>query len=211
MNCEDVIEQLVETEEDALSVLEQSKLVAHLNDCESCQDALRGANALRMVRNQPVRSAPDGLFDRVIVQATHSTDSAARRSQFWTGAAFGGLLAAGIAIAVVTLGGFQAPSSSLPEVPVVTMALGERQEVDIAIDADKDLPGTTVNVVLSGDFEFAGFGKQRELSWTTDLEKGVNRLTLPLLAVGETEGHLIVRLEHEGTRRVFRLDLNLSG
>ena len=211
MNCDDVIEQLLDTDEDALSVLERSQLVAHLADCESCQDALRAANALRMVRKQPVLSAPDGLFDRVMNHTTHSTDSGARRSQFWTGVAFGGLLAAGIAIAVVTLGLFQAPSSSLPEVPVVTMALGERQEVDIAIDADKDLPGTTVNVVLSGDFEFAGFGKQRELSWTTDLEKGVNRLALPLLAVGETEGHLIVRLEHEGTRRVFRLDLNLSG
>ncbi len=211
MNCEDVIEQLVETDEDALSVLEQSKLVAHLSDCEACQDALRGAKALRMVRKLPVRSAPDGLFDRVMSHATQSTGSSARRSQFWIGAAFGGLLAAGVAIAVVTLGIFRAPSSSLPEVPVVTMALGEQQEVNIAIDAEKDLPGTTINILLSGGFEIAGFGKQRELSWTTDLAKGVNRLALPLFAVSDSEGHLIVRLEHEGTRRVFRVNLNLSG
>jgi hypothetical protein len=211
MNCEDVIEQLLETEEDALSVLEGNQLVAHLADCKSCQDALRGANALRMVRKQPVRSVPDGLFDRVMKHTTRSTNSAAKRSQFWIGAAFGGLLAAGIAIAVVTLGTFRAPISSPAEVPVVTMAMGEQQQVNIAIDADKDLPGTTVYVVLSGGFEIAGFGANRELSWTTDLEKGVNRLALPLQAVGDTQGHLIVRLEHEGTRRVFRVDLNLSG
>jgi len=211
MNCEDVIEQLVETEEDALSVLERGKLVAHLADCKSCQDALRGANALRMVRNQAVRTAPEGLFDRVMTRATRSTISGAKRSQFWTGAAFGGLLAAGIAIAVVTLSTFEAPSSSLPEVPVITMALGEQQEVNIAIDAAKDLPGTTVNVTLSGGFEIVGFGMQRELSWITDLEKGVNRLALPLLAVDDTGGHLVVRLQHEGTMRIFRVDLKMPG
>jgi hypothetical protein len=211
MNCDDVIEQLLDAEEDALSVLERSQLVAHLADCRSCQDALRAANALRMVRKEPVRSAPDGLFDRVMARATNAAIPGARKFQFWTGAAFGGLLAAGIAIAVVTLGTFRAPISSPPEVPVVTMALGEQQDINIAIDAEQDLPGTTVNVVLAGDFEIAGFGEQRELSWTTDLDKGVNKLALPLLAVGDTEGHLIVRLEHDGTRRIFRVNLNLSG
>lgn len=211
MNCEDVIEQLVETEEDALSVLERSKLVAHLAACQSCQHALRGANALRLVRNQAVGAAPDGLFDRVMTRATRSTNSAGKRSQFWIGAAFGGLLAAGIAIAVVTLGMFGTPGSSLPEVPVITIALGEQQQVNIAIDAEKDLPGTIVNVTLSGGFEIVGFGMQRDLSWTTDLEKGLNRLTLPLLAVDNTGGHLVVRLEHEGTMRVFRVDLKIPG
>lgn len=211
MNCSDVIEQLLDTEEDALSVLERSQLVAHLADCKSCQDALRAANALRMVRKKPIQSPPDGLFDRVMARATNAEIPDARRFQFWAGAAFGGLLAAGIAIAVVTLATLKAPISAPPEVPVVTMALGEQQEINIAIDAEQDLPGTTVNVVLSGDFEIAGFGKQRELSWTTDLEKGVNKLALPLLAVGDTDGHLIVRLEHEGTHRVFRVNLNLSG
>jgi len=211
MNCDDVIDQLLKTEEDALSVLERSQVVAHLADCKSCQEALRAANALRMVRKQPLRSAPDGLFDRVMARATKAASPGARRFQFWTGAAFGGLLAAGIAVAVVTLGIFRAPISAPPEVPVITMALGEQQEINIAIDAEQDLPGTTVNVVLSGGFEIAGFGRQRELSWTTDLEKGVNKLALPLLAVDDREGHLIVRLEHEGTRRVFRVDLNLSG
>jgi hypothetical protein len=138
-------------------------------------------------------------------------DAGAGGSRFWIGAAFGGLLVAGIAIAVVTLGLLQAPTASIPEVPVVTMALGEQQDVNIAIDADKDLPGTKVSVSLSGGFEIAGFGSLRELSWTTDLENGVNRLALPLLAVGDGDGHLIVRLEHDGTQRVFRVDLNLSG
>jgi len=211
MNCEDVIELLVETEEDALSVLEQSKLVAHLSDCESCQDAVRAANALRIVKRQPVRSAPDGLFNRIMIHTTHATGSRTRSSQFWIGAAFGGLLAAGIAIVVVTLGIFRAPELALPEVPVVTMALGEPQDVSIAIDAEKDLPGTTVNVVLAGGVEIVGFGDRRELSWSTDLEKGVNRLALPLLAVDGSGGHLIVRLEHEGTERIFRVDLKATG
>ena len=64
---------------------------------------------------------------------------------------------------------------------------------------------------LSGGFEIVGFGDLRELTWSTDLEKGVNKLTLPLSAVAVAGGQLVVRLEHEGTTREFRVDLNITG
>jgi hypothetical protein len=90
------------------------------------------------------------------------------------------------------------------------MALGERQDVDIAIDAERNLPNTLVNVTLSGGFEIVGFGEQQTLSWNTDLEKGVNKLTLPISAIGSGTGLLLVRLEHDGVGREFRVQLNVD-
>jgi hypothetical protein len=63
-------------------------------------------------------------------------------------------------------------------------------------------------MTLSGDFEIAGFGQQQSLSWNTDLKQGVNKLTLPISAIGSGTGLLLVRLEHEGVERVFSVRLN---
>ena len=165
---------------------------------------------MRMVKNRPAQQPPDGLFTRVMAEATKPVPKASGRPQFWAGTAVGGFLAAGIAIAIVSLGFFDSPTDSVVATPIVTMALGGQQEISIAIDAERDLLNTTVNVLLSGGIEIVGLGAQRELSWNTDLQKGVNKLTLPITAVDLADGHLIVRLEHEGTQRIFRVDLKID-
>ncbi|MFT5502076.1 MAG: hypothetical protein ACI88G_002218 [Woeseiaceae bacterium] len=209
MNCEDVIEQLLEAV-NPQDELENRKLTAHVENCDSCRDALRGANAMRVVKNRPAQRPPDGLFTRVMAEATKPVPKAPGRSQFWAGTAVGGFLAAGVAIAIVSFGFFETPTDSVVASPIITMALGDQQEISIAIDAERDLLNATVNVLLSGGIEIVGLGAQRELSWNTDLQKGVNKLTLPLTAVDLAEGHLIVRLEHEGTQRIFRVDLKID-
>jgi len=209
MNCEDVIEQLLEAG-NPQDELENRKLTGHVENCDSCRDALRGANAMRLVKNRPAHQPPDGLFTSVMAEATKPAPQAAGKSQFWAGTAVGGFLAAGIVMAIVSFGLFDSPPDSAVATPVVTMALGDQQEISIAIDAERDLLNTTVIVLVSGGVEIVGLGAQRELSWNTDLQKGVNKLTLPLTAVDLTEGHLVVRLEHEGTQRIFRVDLKID-
>jgi hypothetical protein len=66
-------------------------------------------------------------------------------------------------------------------------------------------------VFLSGGVELAGFGNQREISWSTDLEQGVNQLTLPVIATDLNGGSLLVRLDHEGVQKVFKVNLKTSG
>ena len=209
MNCEDVIEQLLEAG-NPQDELENRKLTAHVENCDSCRDALRGASAMRLVKNRPAQRPADGLFARVMSEATTPVPKAADRSQFWAGTAAGGFLAAGIAIAIVSFGFFDTPTDSVVASPIVTLALGGQQDISIAIDADRDLLNTTLNVSLSGGIEIVGLGAQRELSWNSDLHKGVNKLTLPITAVDLADGHLIVRLEHEGTQRIFRVDLKID-
>jgi len=209
MNCESVIQQLISAEE-SHDELELRKLSAHLDTCESCRDEWRGVKALRMVKFRPAFGPREGFYEAVIENSTRTTAPPSGRSHFWAGATFGGVLAAGIVFAVLTLGIFNNDTDGIDAAPVVTMALGEQQDVNIAIDAERNLPNTLVNVTLSGGFEIVGFGEQQTLSWNTDLEKGVNKLTLPISAIGSGKGLLLVRLEHEGVERVFRVQLNID-
>ena len=208
MKCETVIDRLISAEE-SQNEIEMRKLGAHLETCEACRDEWRGAVALRALRLRPVHEPREDLFAEVMLRTTQVPARAPGRSQFWAGTAFGGLLAAGIVFAVLTLGFFRTGPEA--EFPTVLMALGEQQEVSIAIDAERDLPNTMVNVTLSNGFEIAGFGEQRTLSWTTDLEAGVNKLSLPISAISEVDGQLLVHLEHEGTKRTFRVELKVAG
>ena len=73
----------------------------------------------------------------------------------------------------------------------------------VAIEADRPLQDATISILLSGDVQLEGFGDRRELSWTEDLDAGINKLTLPLKAVGESGGQLVVRLSHPDSEQLF--------
>jgi hypothetical protein len=61
--------------------------------------------------------------------------------------------------------------------------------------------------LLSGNVEIEGYGMQRELAWTENLDSGVNRLTLPVLANGLDGGQMIVRMSHPLSEQVFVINL----
>ena len=82
--------------------------------------------------------------------------------------------------------------------------------MEIAIDVDRPLAGAKISVMLAGDVEVEGFGSLRELSWSDDLESGVNRLTLPLRAIGADVGQVVVRLSHPDSEQLFVVKLKLD-
>ena len=79
--------------------------------------------------------------------------------------------------------------------------------MNIAIEADQLLQGAEISILLSGDVEIDGFGQRNELSWTDDLEPGVNQLTLPVRAIGERGGQMVVRLSHPDSEQIFVVQL----
>jgi hypothetical protein len=101
----------------------------------------------------------------------------------------------------------QVPTDRVPEFFV---SLEEPRQMSLAFETDRVLDGARITILLSGSVEIDGYGPRRELSWTDDLEAGVNRLSLPVIANGLKGGQMVVRLEHPQSEQVFVVRLQVE-
>ena len=170
-------------------------------------DARRGADALATLKNRELDNAPDGLFDQLMSNAVLSQNSHGGGQRFWLGAGFGGAVAASLFALALALGWFGSIATNEPEIAEFLVALNEPRQMDVAIETDRPLQGATISILLSGDIELDGFSGRRELTWSEDLEAGINRLSLPVLAMGERGGQMVVRLSHPLSEQVFIIHL----
>jgi len=210
MNCEMVADKMTAFVDGALPENESRACRAHLAGCEECRDALQGVAALRRLARQPKTALPAGLFDRIAAEVTQPA-VVARPQRFWLGAAFGGALAATLLAFAIALGVLVRPVA-LPQEDIArfSVATWEARPMDIAIDVERPLAGATISIMLAGDVEVEGYGSLRELTWTDDLDAGVNRLSLPLRAIGDNVGQVVVRLSHPDSEQLFVVKLKLD-
>lgn len=160
-----------------------------------------------MLKGRDTGEAPADLFDRIRSGLEPAPSRRQGDRRFWLGAGFGGAVAASL-FAVAFLLGWTAPTPrGTPGVAEFLVSLGEPRTMDIAIESDRPLQSARISVVLSGAVELDGYGARRELSWATDLQAGVNRLSLPVVAVDEGGGQLLVRLSHPQNEQWFMVRL----
>jgi len=133
---------------------------------------------------------------------------APRKTGFWLGVGVGAALAAGIAAAAVMM--LRPLSLSPPGAPAVTLAINEERDVDVALSSPEPLSNAEIHVAVSGDIGLRGFAEQRELRWRTDLDRGVNQLTLPIIALGPHGGQVLVEIQHGDKRRAFVVDVRTT-
>lgn len=170
-------------------------------------EAQRGKAALMELRHRKTESPSDELLKHVVATATGNSNGQGSSKRFWMGTAFGGAVAASlfaIAFSLGWTGGEQDPAESTAEFIV---ALGEPRQMNLAFETDRPLDGATISIILSGDVEIEGYGLQRELTWSENLDAGVNRLSLPVLASGIDGGQMIVRMTHPLSEQVFVINL----
>lgn len=212
MNCDIVADKLTELAAGTLSSYEAHACQAHIAECRMCRDALRGASAMREARMLDTQEVPAGLFERISAEVVRPHRPTARPQRFWLGAALGSALAASLLAAAIALGILVRPvTTPEPDVAQFYVTNAEARPMNIAIDLDRPLAGARISVMLAGDVEVEGYGSLRELSWNDDLEAGVNKLTLPLRAIGEDVGRVVVRLSHPASEQLFVINLKLDG
>ena len=68
-----------------------------------------------------------------------------------------------------------------------------------------------VRILLAGGIELDGLGTRRELKWKTDLEPGINRLTLPIVATDSSGGKILVAVGHGENQRSFVVEIDVNG
>lgn len=184
---------------------ERDDVLAHVDRCEDCRTALLGARALVELAARETGRPPAGLFEAIVEKAASRSARAPRDHRFWTGAGVGAMAASLLAVALFF--GWtdsRAPTGSIPEFAV---SVEEPRQMNLAFETDRVLEGATITILLSGSVEIDGYGSSRELSWTENLEAGVNRLSLPVIAKGFDGGQIVVRLEHPRSKQVFVVQL----
>jgi hypothetical protein len=180
---------------------ERKQVQAHVNSCEDCRAALRGAEALAELAARETGAPRADLFESVVEQAVSQPVRSPRDNRFWAGAGVGAIAASILAVALFF--GWEetrVPSGIAPE---FSISVDEPRQMDLAFETDRDLEGAQITILLSGSVEIDGYGPRRELRWTENLEAGVNRLSLPVIASGFEGGQIVVRLEHPQSEQVF--------
>ena len=177
----------------------------HIAACDDCANALEGASAMHSVRSWRTENAPDGTFDRVMSRTFDASERQSSGQRFWLGAGFGGAIAALLLAVAFALGMLAVPEEAA--VAEFYVSMDEARSMHVAIEADRPLQDATISIMLSGDVQIDGFGDRRELSWTDNLDAGVNKLTLPLIAIGEDGGQMVVRLNHPDSEQLFVVQL----
>jgi hypothetical protein len=204
MRCEDAIERIHTMEELGP---ELSAAFVHVTSCNECRAALRAVEALRSLRHEPLPVADDGAASRAIDYAVAYEPAKRYRLGFVGGMVSGLALAAAIAIVAFGLWLRGVDGLDGAAVPQVHLALNEPQAVTVTLESAEPLLAADVRVELRGAVALDGYDGQRELRWQTDLDRGVNQLTLPVVALDASGGQVLVEVTHGDKRRTFVLDV----
>jgi hypothetical protein len=182
----------------------------HALDCDDCHAAMRALDATRMLRGEPAPIITDGAIERAIDRALTTSSAERYRRGFWSGLASGAGIAAAVAalaVGVWLLGGVTEAPTAVPEVRI---ALNQRSDVTVTLESPEALANAEVRVELRGALALDGYAGQRELRWSTNLDRGVNQLTLPVVAIDARGGQVLVEVTHADKRRTFVLDVRAA-
>lgn len=207
MRCEDIEDLLNEHADTELPPAQRKDVEAHLATCDECSTAWHVAGALRRHRALPTPAPSAALIAKIA--AMRQPTGAKKRMSPWV-AAVGGALAAGIAL--VALDYYRTVVDvRVPPVPSLTMSLNETRDVSVSIDSPQAFMDVEVRVLLAGGIELEGLRGRRELKWKTDLEQGINRLTLPIVALDNSGGKMLVAVGQGEKQRAFVVQINVDG
>jgi hypothetical protein len=213
MNCLQFAALLDRHRCESLPPAMRDTVTEHIDRCDDCSSAWRAVQELQMLREHRTPAPRYALFDESMqvaaIVCAHETAVPPRRLKR---VGFGVALAASIVVAFFGIG-LLVENGNTDSPASVAIALNETRDISVAIGSEKALPGVHIQVSLNGGIELQGFAGRNAISWTTDLDAGINKLTLPVSALSTQGGTLVVQVEHEGKRRDFeiRIDGDANG
>ncbi|MBI5559500.1 MAG: zf-HC2 domain-containing protein [Deltaproteobacteria bacterium] len=209
MNCEKARQYRDDYLDDCLVEREKNSVRQHLDLCPRCRHVFnRDAEMLRALRSLPVPPPSPGFVERSFSKAGARSR---KPPQKWLIPSWAGALAASL-ILWLSIGMPHLPGHRTAEAPAaaVTITINEQKTVKLVVNAPRDLLNAQVTIELPSQVEMVGFPGSSEIAWTTNLRKGKNLLSLPLVAKSAGEVKLVTRINHENKSKLLRFDMKIQ-
>ena len=208
MNCKQALEYRDDYIDGFLSQDEKVAVREHLDNCRQCHAAFkRDEEMLQALRALPVPAPSPGFVSQSLQHARSAGKWRIPKS-------LAPLLSAAMAACLVLwlVSGLPRmsdhPAQELPSAQVI-IKIDEEKIVNVVVNAPRDLVDAHVTIELPEQLEMVGFPGKREIEWKTDLRKGKNLLSLPIIAKRTGNVELVARIDHENKSKLLKLAMKI--
>lgn len=209
MKCEHALKNMDDFLGKTMRPQDAAELQGHLDRCPDCRQEFRQeAELLAELRSLPVPPPSKDFVKRTLAtaRARHTKQSLKQFMPYW-----GGAVAACLALWLIVAGPFDQLRPPAPaDQQAISIKINEQRLVQVVVNAPRDLLQAHVIIELPPQVEMAGFPGRREVRWDTNLRKGKNLLSLPLIAKGEGIAELTTHITHENKSKILSLIMNIS-
>jgi len=173
----------------------------HHKECSVC--AMQYKNALTVIevlKDIHVPPSSPGFSTRVIENATKTKKTRiVNLLRYITSG-----IAASFIILAVLVSTFFNPVFENQSMPVVFID-GEFQTIKVAIDSAQAIDSVEMTIHISDNLAIEGYEGQKNISWNTKLNQGVNFIALPVSAIALGDGEITTRVRLNGKERIFTI------
>ncbi len=209
MNCEQTLKNMADFVDSFLDSSEALELQRHLDSCPRCrQEFQKEQELLVTLRTLPVPPPSKDFVNRsfATVRARHQNQRVKQAMPYW-----GGAVAACLALWIMVAAPFNPITpAGQPAHQAINIRINEHRLVQVVVNAPRDMLQADVVIELPPEVEMAGFPGRSEIRWNTNLRKGKNLLSLPLIAKSEGMAKLITHINHENKSKMLSLVMNIS-
>ena len=213
LKCESVTTRIDDYLDGTLSDQERQAMEQHLEGCTTCREEFQLAkDLLEQLSSLEVPAPRPGYEQRVLgfLQDVRGEEKPRQPKPhvlpMWFGAGFA---TAALAIVAVLFSVNSPVLEQTDTMPVLTVELQPLQtrKVDLVFNSPEQIQSASLRIELPQGTEIAGYPNRNSLEWKTNLKKGSNRLSLPLIVKEKNGGTLYATISHEGQTRTFKLNL----
>jgi len=224
ITCNDASSQLNAYTDGELSSAECEPIEQHLQHCSACNTAYtQRQQLLNALKSMPNLSASPMLSQRILSLRANTTANAnpsastdrsikattQRQKYIWFSAGAGSALAASVLLFFVTMA-LKPMDVSTPAMNAVIDSLHVAQNINFVVHSSRALENVRFSVMVPGNIQLKGYTGLHELAWNGKLLKGDNLLSLPVIANNATPGVLVMRVQHQGAEKEYRINVNID-
>ncbi|MBI3562126.1 MAG: zf-HC2 domain-containing protein [Gammaproteobacteria bacterium] len=206
MQCVQIHTMLDDYLDDSLSALHRESIDRHLEGCQPCRQQVLFAQVVQHQLSAMPYPAPSAGFELRALQKIGVAPSK-YRLRYVFAAGFTSALAASVALWLVFAPGPVPGPTSSRGVADVELVTDQTQQINLVFNSPAEIDNATLRLELPRNIELVGYPTQQRLEWQTSLRKGTNRLQLPLIARGRTDGPILASIISNGKKKTFNLNV----